>query len=106
MHGDIMNSMYGRIESGWKVESGVIRYTFTVPANTTATLYLPTASLRDVREKTKPVRKCKGVEFISEGNGEVVLKLLSGSYSFVVRRLSACGKEEEEIRLRPVMMVI
>ena len=51
------DSMYGRIESGWKVESGVIRYTFTVPANTTATLYLPAASLRDVREKTKPVRK-------------------------------------------------
>ena len=80
------DSMYGRIESGWKVESGVIRYTFTVPANTTATLYLPAASLRDVREKTKPVRKCKGIEFISEGNGEVVLKLLSGSYSFEVKK--------------------
>ena len=80
------DSMYGRIESGWKVESGVIRYTFTVPANTTATLYLPAASLRDVREKTKSVRKCKGIEFISEGNGEVVLKLLSGSYSFEVKR--------------------
>ena len=94
------DSMYGRIESGWKVESGVIRYTFTVPANTTAILYLPAASLRDVREKTKPVRKCKGIEFISEGNGEVVLKLLSGSYSFEVKKdypLAARKRKKGEI---------
>lgn len=80
------DSMYGRIESGWKVESGVIRYTFTVPANTTAILYLPGCIVEGCREKTKPVRKCKGIEFISEGNGEVVLKLLSGSYSFEVKK--------------------
>ncbi len=36
------DSMYGRIESSWKREGGKTVYNFTVPANTSATLYLPT----------------------------------------------------------------
>ena len=82
------------------VQTCALPISFTVPANTTAILYLPAASLRDVREKTKPVRKCKGIEFISEGNGEVVLKLLSGSYSFEVKKdypLAARKRKKGEI---------
>lgn len=80
------DSMYGRIESGWREERGMIHYAFTVPGNTTATLYLPAASLRDVREGEKLIRKCKGIEYIGEGSGQVVLKLLPGSYSFEVKK--------------------
>ena len=80
------DSMYGRIESSWREERGMIHYAFTVPGNTTATLYLPAASLRDVREGEKLIRKCKGIEYIGEGSGQVVLKLLPGSYSFEVKK--------------------
>jgi len=38
------DSMYGTINSEWKVENNILVYDATVPANTTATLYLPANS--------------------------------------------------------------
>ncbi len=35
------DSVYGRIESSWYIENNGVRYQFTIPANTTATLILP-----------------------------------------------------------------
>ena len=93
------DSMYGRIESGWREERGMIHYAFTVPGNTTATLYLPAASLRDVREGEKLIRKCKGIEYIGEGSGQVVLKLLPGSYSFEVKKeYPMAGRRGRKVR--------
>ena len=40
------DSMYGRIESGWRQTATGTDYHFTVPANTTATLRLPASSLK------------------------------------------------------------
>lgn len=42
--------MYGRIESGWEIENEIIRYTFNIPGNTSALLYLPASSVKDVKE--------------------------------------------------------
>ena len=44
------DSMYGRINSAWKVVGNTLTYKATVPANTTATLHLPTSSADSVRE--------------------------------------------------------
>ncbi len=51
------DSMYGRIESEWKVDAdqGIHYYRFKVPANTTATLYLPASDLENVKEGNKPL---------------------------------------------------
>lgn len=46
------DSMYGRIESSWKREGDKTVYNFTVPANTSATLYLPTAKGLQQKELT------------------------------------------------------
>ena len=35
------DSMYGRIESEWRIDGDKVIYNLTVPANTTATLHLP-----------------------------------------------------------------
>ena len=35
------NSIYGKVESGWKRAEGGIQYTITIPANCTATLVVP-----------------------------------------------------------------
>ena len=48
--GDIIIRCTEHIESSWREEKDMIIYAFTVPGNTTATLYLPVPSLRDVRE--------------------------------------------------------
>lgn len=79
------DSMYGRIESSWdKEKNGITTYRFTVPANTTAQLYLSAASMESIRENGKPVKKSKGVKYIGSENGKVILELSSGSYSFKV----------------------
>ncbi len=76
------DSMYGRIVSGWNVENNILTYTATVPANTTATLYLPAASADQVKENGKPIKRSKGVTFIKYESGKAVYELKSGSYRF------------------------
>ncbi len=81
------DSMYGRIESSWKVENGVIHYDFTVPGNTTALLYLPSTAAKYIRENGKFVGKMRrGIEYVGEEDGKMMLKLQSGKYSFEVRK--------------------
>ena len=79
------DSMYGRIESGWRIEKEAVIYQCTVPANTTATLYLPANSIKNIFEGNKSLKKRKGIEYIGMENGKVVLRLLSGKYSFEIK---------------------
>ena len=78
------DSMYGRIESSWKKENDVVTYQFTVPANTTARLYLPAVSVKKITEGNKSLKKSKGVEYVDMKDGKVILELSSGSYSFEI----------------------
>jgi len=80
-------SYYGDIKSAWVMKSdGNLAYTATVPANTTATLYLPLKGEKDVvYEGTKPAKNAKGVKFVKRENGKEVYELTSGSYSFEVK---------------------
>ncbi|GGD69431.1 hypothetical protein GCM10011514_36930 [Emticicia aquatilis] len=71
------DSMYGRISSEWKNEGGKITYKFTVPANTSATLYLP--ANKQITESGKTVKTDK-----TEGD-KVLITLTSGSYVFEVK---------------------
>jgi alpha-L-rhamnosidase len=76
------DSMYGRIESGWKLAGKTLSYRATVPANTTATLYLPAADPKAVREGGKPAGEARGVTFLRHENGKAVYRLASGTYEF------------------------
>ncbi len=78
------DSMYGRIRSAWKVEAKTLTYRATVPANTTATLYLPAPASAAVREGGKPAGEAAGVRFLRHENGRAVYQLGSGSYVFSV----------------------
>ncbi|MGM0922977.1 MAG: family 78 glycoside hydrolase catalytic domain [Bacillota bacterium] len=75
-------SVYGTIESSWKTNSGTLTYKAVVPANTTATLYLPAVSAEVVTEGGQSAAKSSGVTFIKYENGKAVYKLESGSYQF------------------------
>ena len=58
------------------------RYDVTVPANTTATLEIPTADPTGVREGTRPVDQAPGVTFVRYEEGIAVYTLESGTYHF------------------------
>ncbi len=75
------DSEYGTITSSWSADGGVIKeYSVTVPANTTAVLYLPTTA-----ENGQSAEGATYVENI-EHNGitTAVYKLVSGNYIFTV----------------------
>lgn len=76
------DSMYGRIESAWEISEGALTYCAKVPANTTATLYLPVAPESMVIESGTPVAEAEGVEFLKYENGRAVYRLTSGDYEF------------------------
>ncbi|BDW78858.1 hypothetical protein BFINE_46530 [Bacteroides finegoldii DSM 17565] len=79
------DSMYGRIESSWRVEEDAVIYQCTVPANTTATLHLPATSVKNIVEGNRTLKKSKGIEYVGIEDGRLVLRLLAGRYSFGIK---------------------
>lgn len=76
------DSYYGKIKSGWTAKATEITsYACTVPANTTATLYLP-VDADNVRVRSS------GAQYVGDdvknGQDVAVFKLVSGSYDFMV----------------------
>ncbi|MCI8497673.1 MAG: family 78 glycoside hydrolase catalytic domain, partial [Clostridiales bacterium] len=75
-------SVYGKIVSGWTADNGAMTsYSAVVPANTTATLYLPVEA-KDVVVNTA------GATYVGDDihNGNICAKfeLLSGGYDFTI----------------------
>jgi alpha-L-rhamnosidase len=78
-------SYYGTVRSAWQVEQNGVKYNFTVPANTTATLTLPLSSDSDkVFEGNIPAANAQGVMSFAIAGKRAVMELQSGVYSFVV----------------------
>jgi alpha-L-rhamnosidase len=75
------DSMYGRIESGWEMTGKHCRYRFTIPANTSATLYLKAFDVKDITGLPS-----KGVKYQGEKNGKLAFELQSGSYDIQWQR--------------------
>lgn len=68
------DSMYGKIESSWEIKDRKTTYNFTIPANTTATLYLP--------QNVVGKKKIKGVKVTGTENGKVKMLVSPGKYAF------------------------
>ena len=78
------DSMYGRIHSAWAVDDNILTYETTVPANTTATLFIPAASENAVTEDGNHATASEGVNFLTYEDGKAVFELKSGDYKFAV----------------------
>jgi alpha-L-rhamnosidase len=76
-------SIRGPIASAWRLKDGVVTLEVTIPANTTATLYVPAAEAGAVTESGKPAATAEGVKFLRAEQGEAVFEIGSGSYTFV-----------------------
>jgi alpha-L-rhamnosidase len=76
------DSVYGKIVSDWKIEAGQFTLNATIPANTTATVYVPTQSENSVKESGQPAAQAEGVNFLRMEDGVAVYAVGSGSYKF------------------------
>jgi alpha-L-rhamnosidase len=79
------HSPYGLIMSDWTRDRRVFRWKITVPANTTATIYVPARTPNAVRESGKVADKARGVNFLKFENGRASFTLGSGGYDFQSR---------------------
>jgi alpha-L-rhamnosidase len=80
-----MGSVYGEISSAWKLNGGHLTLDVQIPANTTATVYIPATLDQEITESGKPAGQAEGVRSIGEKEGSDVYEVQSGRYSFEVR---------------------
>jgi alpha-L-rhamnosidase len=76
------DSLRGRIASSWAVKEDNFTLDVTIPANTTAIVYVPAQSAESVTESGKRLEAVKDVKFLRMEGESVVLVVPSGSYRF------------------------
>ena len=77
------DSIQGRISSEWHLTPGQFDLRVTIPANTTATVYLPAKDIQSITENGQAVNKTSGVKSVKMEAKRAVLEIGSGSYRFV-----------------------
>jgi alpha-L-rhamnosidase len=72
-------SPYGKIVSNWKTKANQFNWEVTIPANSTATVYVQG---NNIMEGGSPIEEVVGVTFIKNEDGASVYKVESGNYNF------------------------
>ena len=76
------DSPYGRIVSNWNREGQKLLMEVTIPANASATVYVPVGDVGSVFESGRPAADAAGVKFLRLENGAAVYAVGSGTYRF------------------------
>ena len=76
------DSIRGHISSEWHRTAGTFELRVTIPANTTATVFLPASSSDLVIESGRPASQSKGVTLLRSEPGVMVYQVGSGDYRF------------------------
>ena len=79
------DSIHGRIASEWKRTKNKFELEVEIPANTTATIYLPAKNSEAIRVGWHSLASADGVKFLRMENGCAVLAVESGNYRFSSR---------------------
>ena len=78
-------SLRGKVASSWKLENDKFQLEVTIPANATATVYVPAGGAANVTESGQPAAQAKGVKFLRQEGGLAVFEVGSGHYQFEAR---------------------
>ena len=82
------DSVHGRIVSNWRRRGGQLVMEVSIPANTTATVFVPAKDAASVTESgcfrtgTQPANAAKGVKFLRLQDNAAVYAVSSGTYHF------------------------
>lgn len=76
------DSIRGMIRSEWAVDGDQFRLQVTIPANTQATVYLPTADPNSITESGRSLKDHEHAKLIRTEGKVAVLSIASGSYEF------------------------
>jgi len=82
-----LETYYGPVSSHWEVSAnGEFLLKVSIPANTTATVYVPAKDQAAITEGGQPLSAVKEIGVSGMENGYVVLKVGSGDYHFRVAK--------------------
>jgi alpha-L-rhamnosidase len=77
----------GAIASGWKLAGEKIHLDVTIPANTSASVYLPTQEFESITVDGRPVADAQpNVLLVDMKDGEALLDVRAGTYAFECKR--------------------
>ncbi|WP_344317845.1 alpha-L-rhamnosidase C-terminal domain-containing protein [Actinoplanes couchii] len=80
-----VDTVRGLIRSGWtQAKDGSLKLDVTIPANTTATVYVPATAKGKVTEGNRPAHQSTGVRYAGHRLDAEVYEVGSGTYSFRV----------------------
>ncbi len=79
-----LQTPYGRASSHWKTEGTKLTLDVEIPANTTATVYVPAPNAGVVQEGGKPLAGTADMQVGPAAAGYVSVKVGSGKYQFTV----------------------
>ena len=75
-------SIYGQIKSEWKLTDDNFLWNVNIPANTIATVYVPTSNKENVYEGKNLAKNSEGVKLVGWNDYSAIFEVASGSYSF------------------------
>ncbi|MEP6757262.1 MAG: family 78 glycoside hydrolase catalytic domain [Chthonomonadales bacterium] len=81
-----VETLYGIAKSAWKkLEDGSLQFDVTVPANTTATVYVPAKSGLTVTESDVPIGSQTYMAPIKRSGDSAIFSVAAGTYHFLVK---------------------
>ncbi|HWB25292.1 MAG TPA: family 78 glycoside hydrolase catalytic domain [Chitinophagaceae bacterium] len=81
-----LNTYYGTVSNTWKESDGKITMDVEIPANTTATIYVPAANADAVTESSNALSSVKDLQVTGNEDGYIVVKAGSGKYHFEIKK--------------------
>ncbi len=79
------NSIHGRIGSEWRRGDGHFALKVTIPANTSAIVYVPCTARGRVTESGRPAERSTGVRLRGREGDRMVYETSSGVYTFAAQ---------------------
>jgi len=81
-----LDCYYGKVSNSWKIEDGKILMDVTIPANTKATIYLPSVNADKITESGNPLSAVKAITVQDAKDGYLIVNSGSGEYHFVIQQ--------------------
>ncbi|SEN64088.1 Alpha-L-rhamnosidase N-terminal domain-containing protein [Mucilaginibacter gossypiicola] len=78
-------SPYGNIVSSWKKDKGQFKLEVSIPANTTASIYLPVKSNAAITVDGQNIKARHDLKFVGYHDGKAEVKVGSGNYTFIAK---------------------
>lgn len=80
--GASLQTYYGKISSAWKMTGGAFDMDVEIPANTIATVYIPSYASSAITESGEPLKSVQGLTVGDNADGYTMVTIGSGKYHF------------------------